>query len=136
MKAVNRQQAIGRRKRREKMEISSYRDLLVWQRGMDLVELIYKFTENLPAREQWGLSSQMRRASISVPANIAEGYGRQSSGNYKQFLSISRGSLLELETHVELCIRLKYLKKTDGELILNIIMEISKMLTSLISKIK
>ncbi|MBS1114237.1 MAG: four helix bundle protein, partial [Nitrospirae bacterium] len=88
MKAVNRQQAIGRRKRREKMEIRSYRELLVWQRGMDLVELIYKFTENLPAREQWGLSSQMRRASISVPANIAEGYGRQSSGNYKQFLSI------------------------------------------------
>ena len=118
------------------MEIRSYRELLVWQRGMDLVELIYKFTENLPAREQWGLSSQMRRASISVPANIAEGYGRQSSGNYKQFLSISRGSLLELETHVELCIRLKYLKKTDGELLLNIIIEISKMLTSLISKIK
>jgi four helix bundle protein len=118
------------------VEIRSYRDLLVWQRGMDLVELIYKFTENLPAREQWGLSSQMRRASISVPANIAEGYGRQSSGNYKQFLSISRGSLLELETHVELCIRLKYLKKTDGELLLNIIIEISKMLTSLISKIK
>ena len=136
MKAVDRQQAIGRRKRREKMEIRSYRDLLVWQRGMDLVELIYKFTENLPAREQWGLSSQMRRASISVPANIAEGYGRQSSGNYKQFLSISRGSLLELETHVELCIRLKYLKKSDGELLLNIIIEISKMLTSLISKIK
>jgi four helix bundle protein len=126
----NRQQAIGVR-----MGIRSYRDLLVWQRGMDLVELIYKITEKLPVGEQWGLTSQMRRASISVPANIAEGYGRQSSGNYKQFLSISRGSLLELETQVELCIRLKYLQKTDAELILNIIMEISKMLTSLISKL-
>ena len=109
--------------------------MLVWQRSMDLVELIYKMTEKLPTGEQWGLMSQMRRASISVPANIAEGYGRQSSGNYKQFLSISRGSLLELETQVELCVRLKYLRQTDADLILNSIIEISKMLTSLISKI-
>ena len=103
---------------------------------MDLVESIYRITEKLPASEQWGLVSQMRRAAVSVPSNIAEGYGRQSSGNYIQFLSISRGSLLELETQIELCIRLKYLTRIDSEKILNDIMEINKILTSLIYKIK
>ena len=118
------------------MKIRSYKDLMVWQRSMDLVESIYRITEKLPAKEQWGLLSQMRRAAVSVPSNIAEGYGRQSSGNYIQFLSISRGSLLELETQLELCVRLKYLTRIDSEKILNETMEINKMLTSLISKIK
>jgi len=119
-----------------KMKIRSYKDLIVWQRSMDLVESIYRITERLPANEQWGLVSQMRRAAVSVPSNIAEGYGRQSSGNYIQFLSISRGSLLELETQIELCIRLKYLSQIDSEKILTDMMEINKMLTSLIYKIK
>jgi len=118
------------------MKIRSYKDLIVWQRSMDLVESIYRITERLPANEQWGLVSQMRRAAVSVPSNIAEGYGRQSSGNYIQFLSISRGSLLELETQIELCIRLKYLSQIDSEKILTDMMEINKMLTSLIYKIK
>jgi four helix bundle protein len=118
------------------MKIRSYKDLMVWQRSMDLVESIYRITEKLPAKEQWGLVSQMRRAVVSVPSNIAEGYGRQSSGNYIQFLSISRGSLLGLETQIELCIRLKYIAQIDSEIILNDIIEINKMLTSLISKIK
>jgi four helix bundle protein len=118
------------------MEIRSYKDLMVWQRSMDLVESIYRITEKLPAKERWGLLSQMRRAAVSVPSNIAEGYGRQSSGNYIQFLSISRGSLLELETQLELCIRLQYFTRIDSVKILNETMEINKMLTSLISKIK
>ena len=119
-----------------KMAIRSYKDLMVWQRSMDLVESIYRITDKLPAKEQWGLVSQMRRAAVSVPSNIAEGYGRQSSGNYIQFLSISRGSLLELETQLELCIRLQYFTRIDSEKILNETVEINKMLTSLISKIK
>ena len=118
------------------MGIRSYKDLMVWQRSMDLVESIYRITDKLPAKEQWGLVSQMRRAAVSVPSNIAEGYGRQSSGNYIQFLSISRGSLLELETQLELCIRLQYFTRIDSEKILNETVEINKMLTSLISKIK
>lgn len=118
------------------VKIRSYKDLVVWQRSMDLVESIYRITEKLPAKEQWGLISQMRRAVVSVPSNIAEGYGRQSSGNYIQFLSIGRGSLLELETQIELCIRLKYLARSNVEKHLNEIMEINKMLTSLIHKIK
>lgn len=118
------------------MAIRSYKDLMVWQRSMDLVESIYRITDKLPAKEQWGLVSQMRRAAVSVPSNIAEGYGRQSSGNYIQFLSISRGSLLELETQLELCIRLQYFTRIDSEKILTDMMEINKMLTSLIYKIK
>lgn len=115
---------------------SSYKDLLIWQKSMDLVESVYKLTENLPTKEQYGLISQMRRAAVSIPSNIAEGYGRQATGYYFQFLSIARGSLLELETQIELCRRLKYIEESDSENILISILEISKMITSLISKIK
>jgi four helix bundle protein len=115
--------------------IRSYKDLIVWQKSMDLVDSIYKTTEKLPSKEQFGLISQMRRASISVPSNIAEGYGRQSTGSYTQFLSIARGSLLELETQIELYIRLIFIQQKDAEKILNEIIEINKMLTSLIIKI-
>ncbi|MCK9424530.1 MAG: four helix bundle protein [Ignavibacteriaceae bacterium] len=116
--------------------IKSYKDLLVWQRSMDLVVSIYRITEKFPSNEQFGLVSQMRRAVVSIPSNIAEGYGRQSTGSYKQFLSISRGSLFELETQVELCNRLKYIQQIESEKMLNEITEISKMISSLISKIK
>jgi four helix bundle protein len=85
------------------MAVANYQDLLVWQRSMDIAEQIYRITERLPDKERWGLISQMRRAAVSVPANIAEGYGRQSTGDYRHFLSIGRGSLSELETHMLLC---------------------------------
>jgi four helix bundle protein len=88
------------------MDIKSHKDLIIWQRSMDLVESVYRITENFPARENFGLVSQMRRAAVSIPSNIAEGYGRQSTGNYSQFLSIARGSLLELETQIEISLRL------------------------------
>jgi four helix bundle protein len=116
-------------------KIRDYKDLLVWQKGMDLVEVVYKTTENLPSCEQWGLTSQMRRAAISVPSNIAEGYGRQSSGSYRQFLAIGRGSVLELETQVYLCIRLGYIGPNDAEDLLKKTLELSKMLSSLIRKV-
>ena len=116
-------------------KVSSYKDLLVWQRSMDLVETVYRITAKFPPGEQWGLTSQMRRASVSVPSNIAEGYGRQATGEYRHHLSMGRGSLLELETQVLLCRRLKYLEAVDGDSLLAEIEEISKMLGSLISKI-
>jgi four helix bundle protein len=103
---------------------------------MDLVESIYKLTDKLPPTELYGLISQMRRAAISIPSNIAEGYGRKATGNYVQFLAIARGSLLEFETQIELCIRLKYFDLADIESIRSNITEISKMLSSLISKLK
>ena len=88
-------------------EIRSYRDLKVWQDAMTLVEGCYRFTKELPKDETYGLSSQIRRASVSVPANIAEGYGRDSSGSYVGFLKIAQGSLKELETHLILTQRLR-----------------------------
>ncbi len=81
-------------------EVQSYRDLHVWQKGMDLAVGCYVETKSLPADERFGLISQIRRAASSVPANIAEGYGRESRGEFIQFLRIAQGSLKELETHL------------------------------------
>jgi four helix bundle protein len=115
--------------------VNSYKDLLVWQRGMDLVVSVYEIAARLPVSEQFGLISQMRRSAISVPSNIAEGYGRQATGEYRHHLSIARGSLLELETQLLLCQRLKYLRERETPAIADKITELSKMLGSLISKL-
>ena len=115
--------------------VTSYKDLLVWQRSMDLVETVYRVTASFPHAEQWGLVSQMRRASISVPSNIAEGYGRQATGEYRHHISIGRGSLLELETQVLLSKRLGYLQGPDADAILKEIEEISRMLATLVAKL-
>jgi len=102
---------------------------------MDLVETVYRLTANFPPVEQWGLVSQMRRAAISVPSNVAEGFGRQATGEYRHHLSIGRGSLLELETQILLGKRLKYLQPSDSDSILKEIDEISRMLATLIAKL-
>ena len=86
--------------------IKSHRDLRVWQEAMVLVEMTYQLTASLPANEKFGLVSQMNRAAVSVPANIAEGHGSKHRGVYLNHLSISRGSLTELETYFELAVRL------------------------------
>lgn len=80
--------------------IDSYRDLVVWQQAMDLAVAVYETTRTWPKDELYGLTSQARRAATSVPANIAEGYGRENVGSYQQFLRIAQGSLKELETHL------------------------------------
>lgn len=116
--------------------IKSYKDLQIWQRSMDLVEKIYRVTGKLPNSEQWGLISQMRRAVVSVPSNIAEGYGRQATGEYRHHLSIGRASLLELETQVILCQRLSFLDEKEVNALINEIEEISRMIASLIAKIR
>jgi four helix bundle protein len=115
--------------------VAGYQDLLVWQRSMDLVETVYRLTAQFPSSEQWGLVSQMRRAAISVPSNIAEGYGRQATGEYRHHVSIGRGSLLELETQILLAIRLKYLQPGDADPVLKEIDELSRMLATLVSKL-
>ena len=88
------------------MAIESYRDLRVWKESMDLAEACYRLTVDFPKDEKYGLTSQLRRACASVPANIAEGYGRDSKGSYAQFLKVAQGSLKELETHLLLAGRL------------------------------
>ncbi len=90
--------------------IKSHRDLVAWQKGMDMVVMIYRATEAFPKHELYGLTSQIRRADVSAPANIAEGQGRRLTGEFIQFLGNARGSLLELDTHLELALRLGYLK--------------------------
>jgi four helix bundle protein len=81
-------------------KIESYRDLIVWQQAMDLAVSIYETTKARPKEELYGMTTQLRRAATSVPANIAEGYGRESRASYQQFLRIAQGSLKELETHL------------------------------------
>ena len=115
--------------------INNYKDLIVWQKGMDLVDTVYRISAKLPASEQFGLISQMGRCAVSVPSNIAEGYGRQATREYRHHLLISRGSLLELETQLLLCRRLNYLAEQDTVVVMAKIAEISKMLGSLVSKL-
>ncbi len=89
------------------MALKSYQDLRVWQIGMEIAEQCYFLTRDFPKSELYGMTSQIRRAASSVPANIAEGYGRQHRGEYVQFLHIANGSLKELETHLLLCARVE-----------------------------
>lgn len=116
-------------------KISSYKDLLVWQKAITLVKEIYLLTNTLPEEEKFGLISQMRRCSVSIPSNIAEGWGRNSSKNYVQFLRIARGSLLELETQIIICKELTYVSNENYNKITNLIVEESKMLNALIKTI-
>jgi four helix bundle protein len=88
-------------------QVGSYRDLVVWQEAMTLAELVYRLVELLPSSERFELSSQLRRAAVSVPSNVAEGYARGPSASYAQFLKIARGSLREIETQLLLASRLK-----------------------------
>jgi four helix bundle protein len=89
--------------------MSNHRDLLAWQEAMALVEVVYRDTEDFPRDEVFGLRAQIRRAAVSVPSNLAEGSGRNSPGELKQFVGIASGSLAELETQLELAVRLGYL---------------------------
>jgi len=118
--------------------ISSYMDLFVWQRSMDLAVLAYEFTALLPTEERYGLISQMRRASVSVPSNIAEGWGRGTSSDrqFLSFLRIARGSLFELETQVELAKRLFRKLRIDSSAVSSELTIIAKMLTKMIIKIE
>jgi four helix bundle protein len=90
--------------------ILSYRDLNVWQNAMNLVEDVYKITANFLKEEKYGLISQIRRCSVSIPSNISEGFMRKSTKEYIQFIYISLGSLGELDTHMEIALRLKFME--------------------------
>jgi len=113
------------------MSVKSYRDLLVWQKAMDLVVECYKVTSLLPKTETYGLVSQIQRAAVSIPANIAEGHGRQNMGDYLHHLSIANGSLMELETQLLLLNRLSYLTVDRTELALTMSAEAGRMLSGL-----
>jgi four helix bundle protein len=88
--------------------VKSFRDLLVWQRAIQLSVAIYRLTQGFPREEVYGMTSQMRRSAVSVPSNIAEGHGRLSTGEYRQFLGIARGSNFELQTQLEIARALEF----------------------------
>ena len=117
-------------------EIRHYRDLLVWQKAMAWVESVYALSREWPSEERFGLTSQIRRAAVSVPSNIAEGCARRATGDFIRFLSIARGSLAEAETQLILAERLSYLAASDARLLLDSADEISRMLASLIGKLE
>jgi four helix bundle protein len=116
--------------------IKSYKDLFIWQKSMLLVMNIYEITKVFPNSEIYGLTSQLRRSAISIPSNIAEGYGRKSTNDYKRFLQIAVGSLYELQTQIEIAFNLKYLGEQKHPEIIDLSIEIDKMLYSIIQKIK
>lgn len=113
------------------MTIRSYRDLLVWQRAIQLVEECYRLTTEFPRSEEFGLKTQMRRAAISIPSNIAEGNSRHHTLEYCQFLSVALGSLAEIETQIELACRLNYVKKSDTQALNASCSEVGRMLHGL-----
>ena len=113
-----------------------YRDLLVWQRAMELVKEIYRVTKTFPKEEVYGLTAQIRRAAIAVPSNIAEGKGRYSTADVNHFLVQARGSLYELETQVLIATDLKYLSEAESKKLLDSSDEVAKLLNGLIRSLR
>ena len=113
----------------------NYKELKVWQKSMDLAEEIYKLTSKLPLDETYGLISQLKRACVSIPSNIAEGQMRHTTKEYINFLCIARGSNAEIETQLLLCHRIKYLSAEQTQNALSLVNEIGKMLNGLINKL-
>lgn len=113
------------------MTIKSFRDLRVWQSAMDLVEQVYYLTQAFPRSETYGLSSQIQRAAVSVPSNIAEGHTREHLKEYLHHLSIAQASLAELETQLEIATRLKYLSPMQLTEVLRLVASLGKQLFAL-----
>ena len=116
--------------------MKSYKELDVWQKAVNLAIEVYQATHHFPDAERFGLTAQIRRAATSVPANIAEGWGRGSTKEYIQFLLIARGSLMELETHMIITQKLRYLSQEQLGAIQKEVEEIGKMLNGLIQSLR
>lgn len=118
-------------------EIKSYKDLLIWQKGITIVRLIYQLVKSFPQEELYSLTNQLKRASVSIPSNIAEGYGRNTDKTFSHFLDISRGSLYELETQLIIAKELGFFSvESLYSEILNQIEELSKMINAFSKTLK
>lgn len=113
-----------------------HKNLDVWKKSIELVKKIYELTKSFPKSEFYGLTNQMRRAAISIPANISEGAARQTKKEFIQFLHVSQGSLSELDTHLEISKDLAYLREADLQVLPQLMNDIDKMLTGLIKSLK
>jgi four helix bundle protein len=116
--------------------ISSHRDLIAWQKGMDLAAEAYRLGKHMPKVEEYRLTSQLLRAAASVPANIAEGHARGTRKDYANFVNIARGSLAETETFLMLAIKVDLIKQTDADRALTLCTELSKILTGLLRRLR
>jgi four helix bundle protein len=115
--------------------LRSYRDLILWQRAIEVCLAIYRYTNSFPKEEIYGLTNQMRRASVSVPSNIAEGYGRLSREQYRHFLGIASGSNLEIQTQLVICRGLGYGHAHEADRIEELSFEVGRMLTAMLRKL-
>jgi four helix bundle protein len=113
----------------------SYKDLVAWQKAMDLVTATYRSTTNFPTEERFGLTSQLRRAAVSIPSNIAEGQGRLSEKEFRYFLGQARGSLMEVETQLQIAQNLGYLEATQTKELLEFCAEVGRILNGLMASI-
>ena len=115
--------------------MKNFRDLILWQKAMGLATEIYNHTKSFPEEERYGLILQLRKSSVSLPSNMAEGYGRSSTQDYIRFLRIANGSLFELQTQLEIAKNLEYLSGENFSTLYNLTREIERMLSSLIKKV-
>ena len=118
------------------MGVLDYKELIIWQKSMELVSEVYKLVKKLPKEEKYALSDQIRRSSVSIPSNIAEGNSRDSTKEYGFFLSVASGSIAELETQLILCERIGYLESDELNKSFGLITEIRKMLTKIKQSLK
>jgi four helix bundle protein len=116
--------------------IKTFRDLLVWQKSMSLVTDVYKVSASFPSDERFGLTSQLRRCVVSIPSNIAEGFGRDTTNDYLRFLGIAKGSLYETQTQIEIGRNLEFLDEVCFTQLHDGSREVERMLTSMINKLK
>ena len=116
------------------MKTKSFKDLIVWQKAFKLVLEVYKISNGFPKTEIYGITQQMRRAAVSIPSNIAEGYGRKHKAEYRQFLSMAYGSLPELETQYLISIDLEYI--SNNAIIENLLKEVGGMLYRMLNPIR
>jgi four helix bundle protein len=115
--------------------VQSYRDLIVWKKGIELVKMVYVLTGRFPKSETYGLASQMQRAAVSIPSNIAEGQGRKHTGEFRQFLHVALGSAAELDTQLTVAVDLGYATLENAQPLFDLILEIRKMTYTLIKKL-
>ena len=116
--------------------MGSYKELFAWQKAMDVVTEIYRVSKSFPKEEMFGLTSQIRRAAVSIASNIAEGHGRVTGSDRKHFVAMARGSLLEVETQVEIAVNLGYVEVTKAKPLFESMSELGKIINGLLKSIR
>ncbi|WBX75014.1 four helix bundle protein [Tenacibaculum ovolyticum] len=116
--------------------MKTFRELIVWQKSMNFVTEVYRISKQFPKEENFGLTSQLRRSAVSIPSNIAEGYGREGLNDYLRFLNIAMASLFELQTQLEISYNLKYISEKEFKKLYDLSREIERMLSSFVRSLK